>query len=203
MPETTAKKKPSRIQRRNRRVILDAALDVFSTYGFRGATLDQIASEAGLSKPNILYYFSGKEEIHTTLLSQLMETWLDGDPRTELLDYVQRKLDMARDLPRESRLFAGEILRGAPHMEPRLQSDLKPLFDEKCAVISDWMAAGKIARMDPRHLIFSIWSTTQHYADFAPQVALLLDNDADQHQQASDHLRLMFSTLLTPAAPQQ
>ena len=183
MPETTAKKKPSRIQRRNRRVILDAALDVFSTYGFRGATLDQIASEAGLSKPNILYYFSGKEEIHTTLLSQLMETWLDplveldadGDPRTELLDYVQRKLDMARDLPRESRLFAGEILRGAPHMEPRLQSDLKPLFDEKCAVISDWMAAGKIARMDPRHLIFSIWSTTQHYADFAPQVALLLD----------------------------
>ncbi len=88
-------------------------------------------------------------------------------------------------------------------MEPRLQSDLKPLFDEKCAVISDWMAAGKIARMDPRHLIFSIWSTTQHYADFAPQVALLLDNDADQHQQASDHLRLMFSTLLTPAAPQQ
>ncbi|AXI50047.1 MULTISPECIES: TetR family transcriptional regulator C-terminal domain-containing protein [Sulfitobacter] len=211
MPETTAKKKPSRIQRRNRRVILDAALDVFSTYGFRGATLDQIASEAGLSKPNILYYFSGKEEIHTTLLSQLMETWLDplveldadGDPRTELLDYVQRKLDMARDLPRESRLFAGEILRGAPHMEPRLQSDLKPLFDEKCAVISDWMAAGKIARMDPRHLIFSIWSTTQHYADFAPQVALLLDGDADQHQQASDHLRLMFSTLLTPAAPQQ
>ena len=190
MPETTAKKKPSRIQRRNRRVILDAALDVFSTYGFRGATLDQIASEAGLSKPNILYYFSGKEEIHTTLLSQLMETWLDplveldadGDPRTELLDYVQRKLDMARDLPRESRLFAGEILRGAPHMEPRLQSDLKPLFDEKCAVISDWMAAGKIARMDPRHLIFSIWSTTQHYADFAPQVALLLDGDADQHQ---------------------
>ncbi|HBR37888.1 MAG TPA: TetR family transcriptional regulator, partial [Sulfitobacter pontiacus] len=148
MPETPTKKKPSRIQRRNRRVILDAALDVFSTYGFRGATLDQIASEAGLSKPNILYYFSGKEEIHTTLLSQLMETWLDplveldadGDPHTELLDYVQRKLDMARDLPRESRLFAGEILRGAPHMEPRLQSDLKPLFDEKCAVISDWMA---------------------------------------------------------------
>ena len=165
MPETTAKKKPSRIQRRNRRVILDAALDVFSTYGFRGATLDQIASEAGLSKPNILYYFSGKEEIHTTLLSQLMETWLDplveldadGDPRTELLDYVQRKLDMARDLPRESRLFAGEILRGAPHMEPRLQSDLKPLFDEKCAVISDWMAARN------RHSV--AWSTSWRNSD--------------------------------------
>ena len=106
-------KKPSRIQQRNRHLILDAALDVFSAHGFRGATLDQIAEAAGLSKPNILYYFSGKEEIHVTLLNQLMETWLDplvemdsdGDPMTELLGYVHRKLDMARDLPRDSRLF--------------------------------------------------------------------------------------------------
>ena len=114
-----AQKKPSRIQQRNRRMILDAALNVFSQHGFRGSTLDQIAAEAGLSKPNILYYFQGKEDIHLTLLSQLMETWLDplvaldpsGDPQTEILDYVQRKLDMARDLPRESRLFAGEFFR--------------------------------------------------------------------------------------------
>lgn len=33
-----AGKKPSRIQQRNRRVILDAALDVFSRHGYRGAT---------------------------------------------------------------------------------------------------------------------------------------------------------------------
>ena len=95
-----ASKKPSRIQMRNRKLILDAALDVFSAHGYRGATLDQIAEAAGLSKPNILYYFAGKEEIHVTLLSQLMQTWLDpliamdesGDPMTELLAYVQRKL---------------------------------------------------------------------------------------------------------------
>ena len=89
-----AVKKPSRIQRRNRSLILDAALDVFSAHGFRGATLDQIAEAAGLSKPNILYYFEGKEEIHVTLLNKLMETWLDplvtldpkGDPLTEILN---------------------------------------------------------------------------------------------------------------------
>ena len=198
-----APKKPSRIQKRNRRMILDAALDVFSSHGYRGATLDQIAAEAGLSKPNILYYFQGKEDIHVTLLNQLMETWLDplveldpdGDPQTEILDYVQRKLDMARDLPRESRLFAGEILQGAPRMGPHLDSDLKPLFDEKCAVIAGWAAAGKIARIDPQHLIFSIWATTQHYADFAAQVTVLLQ-DEDPHQRASDHLRAMFSAML-------
>lgn len=202
MPDGT-QKKPSRIQKRNRRMILEAALEVFSQHGYRGATLDQIAANAGLSKPNILYYFNGKEDIHVTLLSQLMKTWLDplvaldpnGDPQTEILDYVQRKLDMAHDLPRESRLFAGEILQGAPRMGPHLQSDLKPLFDDKCAVIAGWANAGKIAIIDPQHLIFSIWATTQHYADFAAQVTVLL-KDQDPHQQASDHLRAMFTALL-------
>jgi len=204
MPAGTDKK-PSRIQMRNRSLILDAALDVFSVHGFRGATLDQIAEAAGLSKPNILYYFSGKEEIHVTLLSQLMETWLDplvemdadGDPMTELLAYVQRKLDMSRELPRESRLFAGEILQGAPRMLPHLEADLKPLFDEKCAVIQRWIEAGKLAPVNPQHLVFSIWATTQHYADFATQIGVLLETD-EPAPRADDFLRDLFSKLLAP-----
>ncbi|MEM9636857.1 MAG: TetR family transcriptional regulator C-terminal domain-containing protein [Pseudomonadota bacterium] len=205
MPDGTDKK-PSRIQQRNRRRILDAALDVFSKHGYRGATLDQIAEAAGLSKPNILYYFDGKEEIHVTLLNQLMETWLDplvtldpdGDPLQEILSYVQRKLDMARDLPRESRLFAGEILQGAPRMAPHLVAGLQPLFDEKCAVIRAWMESGALTAVDPRHLIFSIWATTQHYADFEAQVQVLLRDDPDSHAGAARYLETMFTKLLTP-----
>lgn len=199
-------KKPSRIQTRNRHLILDAALEVFSRHGYRGATLDQIAAESGLSKPNILYYFDGKEEIHLTLLNKLMETWLDplvaldgsGDPVNEILDYVQRKLDMARDLPRESRLFAGEILQGAPRMRPHLVTGLKPLFDEKCAVIQAWVDTGRLATVDPQHLIFSIWASTQHYADFDAQVQVLAGEDATPHARASAHLQTMFRKLLAP-----
>ncbi|HLQ18379.1 MAG TPA: TetR family transcriptional regulator C-terminal domain-containing protein, partial [Tabrizicola sp.] len=114
----------SRIQQKNRELILDAALEVFSLHGFRGATLDQIAEVAGLSKPNLLYYFPSKEEVHTALLTGLLDTWLDplramnpgGEPLQEILGYVRRKLDLARDFPRESRLFANEILQGAPRM---------------------------------------------------------------------------------------
>lgn len=199
-------KKPSRIQRRNRRLVLDAALEVFSQHGYRGATLDQIAEAAGISKPNILYYFEGKEDIHITLLNQLMETWLDplvtldphGDPLTEVLNYVQRKLDMARDLPRESRLFAGEILQGAPRMKPHLEAGLKPLVDEKCAVIRAWMDAGHLAPVDPHHLIFSIWATTQHYADFAAQVDVLLTSSRSDEAEASEYLTTLFTRLLKP-----
>lgn len=200
----TLDKKPSRIQLRNRRRIMDAALDVFSQHGYRGATLDQIAITAGLSKPNILYYFAGKEEIHVTLLSQLMETWLDpliemdadGDPLGEILAYVQRKLDMSRDLPRESRLFANEILQGAPRMGAHLQSDLKPLFDEKCAVIQGWMNRGQLAQVNVHHLIFSIWSTTQHYADFEVQISVL-EPGKDTYTDATQTLKQMFTALLT------
>ncbi|MEQ9694338.1 TetR family transcriptional regulator C-terminal domain-containing protein [Shimia sp. SDUM112013] len=205
MPTTQAKK-PSRIQVRNRKRILDAALEVFSRHGYRGATLDQIAEEAGLSKPNILYYFSGKEEIHVTLLNQLMESWLEpleqldpeGAPLDEILRYVHRKVEMTRAFPRESRLFANEILQGAPRMAPHLESGLKPLFDEKTALIQSWIDAGRIATIDPRHLIFSIWSTTQHYADFDAQVRVLMPAESGGLDGAEAYLDTLFRKLLTP-----
>ncbi len=112
----------SRIQQKNRELILKGALAVFSANGFRGATIDQIAEASGLSKPNVLYYFASKDEIHRTLLTTLLDMWLapmlrinpQGEPLAEVLAYVQAKLEMSRRFPRESRLFAHEILQGAP-----------------------------------------------------------------------------------------
>ncbi|GAB4287671.1 MAG: TetR family transcriptional regulator C-terminal domain-containing protein [Roseovarius sp.] len=202
--------RPSRIQRRNRKRILEAALEVFSQHGFRGTTLDQIAAEAGLSKPNLLYYFSGKEEIHVTLLNNLLDAWLApmraidpaGEPLGEILRYVHRKLEMSREFPRESRLFANEILQGAPRMAPHLQSVLKPLVDDTAALIERWIAEGRLAPVDPRHLIFSIWATTQHYADFDAQVQVLMAGRPaeDIHAGASRYLDTLYRRLLTPAA---
>ncbi|MEZ5797403.1 MAG: TetR family transcriptional regulator C-terminal domain-containing protein [Paracoccaceae bacterium] len=196
----------SRIQTRNREVILDAALEVFSAHGFRGATLDQIAEVAGLSKPNLLYYFPSKEAIHRSLLTTLLDTWLDplrtmdadGDPVAEILAYVQRKLLMSRDFPRESRLFAGEIIQGAPRLAEVIEGELRPLVAEKAQVLRRWMDEGRIARLDPVHLIFSIWSLTQHYADFDAQVRLVLGPGHDPYAEAGGFLDTLFRRLLTP-----
>ena len=195
----------SRIQLRNRARILEAALNVFSQHGFRGATLDQIAAEAGLSKPNILYYFEGKADIHVTLLNQLMDRWLaplrevdpDGAPLEELMRYVHRKLEMSQEYPRESRLFANEILQGAPRMGPHLQTGLRLLVDDTAILIKRWVDEGALAPVDPHHLIFSIWATTQHYADFEAQVSVLLQ-DADIPDGARRHIDALFRRMLTP-----
>lgn len=194
----------TRIQVKNREAILEAALDVFSQHGFRGATVDMIAEAAGLSKPNLLYYFPSKEDIHVTLLSQLMDAWLDplraldeaGDPIEEILDYVRRKLEMSRDFPRESRLFANEILQGAPRIGASLSTDLKALVDDKAKVISRWSAEGRIADVDPHHLIFSIWALTQHYADFDVQVQAVLGGAREPLREAQVFLDTLFRRLL-------
>jgi TetR/AcrR family transcriptional regulator len=203
----TTAKPATRIQKRNRETIREAALDVFSQHGFRGATLDQIAQTAGLSKPNLLYYFPSKEAIHVELLAHLMTDWLEplraldpaGDPVEEILAYVLRKLDMSREMPRESRLFANEIVQGAPRIMEMITADLRPLVDEKAAVIADWSAAGKIAPVDPYHLIFSIWSTTQHYADFDIQVRGVLNVQGGAHfDDARTFLTHLYTSALTP-----
>jgi TetR/AcrR family transcriptional regulator len=197
----------TRIQQRNSETILEAALEVFSQQGFRGTTLDQIAEVAGLSKPNLLYYFASKEAIHGALLSGLLVTWLDplramdpeGDPVAEVLGYVRRKLELSRDFPRESRLFANEMLQGAPRIREALEGELRDLVQEKSDVLRRWMDQGRIAPVHPVHLIFAVWALTQHYADFDVQVRAVLGADgADPFPEADRFLEVLFRRLLEP-----
>ena len=206
MTRAASRQNPTRIQRQKTEAILAAALEVFSTHGFRGATLDQIAEAAGISKPNLLYYFASKEAVHRMLLERQLDTWLEplrhldpaGDPLAEIAAYIRRKLEMARDYPRESRLFAGEILQGAPHIADVLGGPLKDLVDAKARVISAWVAAGRIAPVDPHHLIVTIWAVTQHYADFDAQLdAVLGPDDATRFRDAESFLTGLFGRGLT------
>jgi TetR/AcrR family transcriptional regulator len=203
IPRAAKTQRRTRIQEEKEEQILEAALDVFSARGVRGSTIDQIAEVAGMSKPNLLYYFRTTEAMHRALIDRVLYTWLEplrafdaeGNPETEIRNYIRRKLELARDFPRESRLFANEVLQGAPHIEDELKGPLKQLVDEKAEVIRAWAKAGKIAKCDPYHLIFSIWSTTQHYADFDVQVRAVLGQEhagAGRFEDAARFLEQLF-----------
>lgn len=175
---TKAAKAKSRIAQENERKILDAALEVFAEYGLHGATMDRIAAGAGLSKPNLHYYFPAKMDLYVAVLHRTLHIWestltkLDplGDPAEELARYIAEKVEMSRQYPLASRVFASEILRGAPALHHYLSTDLRELVETKAEVLRGWIAQGRLAPIDPHHLIFLIWSATQHYADFLPQV---------------------------------
>lgn len=161
--------------------ILDAALAVFAIDGFAGARIDAIAERAGLSKPNLLYYFRTKADLYLAVLRRTLDMWLvplaemdtQSDPVAALTGYVTRKLEYARDYPEASRLFAMEVMRGAPILNAVLENDLKRLVASRSALLMRWMEAGHLPRRDPVHLLFMIWATTQHYADFSTQVQAL------------------------------
>lgn len=181
-PASADDRQPTRIQQINRGIILDAALDVFSVHGFRGSTVDQIAAKAGMSKPNLLYYFRRKQDIYAAVLESTLDEWLqplealdpDGDPIEELRRYISVKLALSASRPEASRLFANEVLAGAPAIGGFLTTQLKSLVHAKAAVIRRWVGEGRLAPVDPHHLIFMIWATTQHYADFDVQIRAVL-----------------------------
>jgi len=143
----------TRIQREKEAAILEAALDLFSDNGFAGTTLDQIALSAGMSKPNVLYYFASKEDLYTALLKRRVANCFaplealrpDGDPLEELRGYIRRKMEIARKYPRESKLYANELLRGAPM----------------------------------KHLIITIWAATRQYTNFDAEIRGIADTGGD------------------------
>lgn len=161
-----------------RQAILTAALSTFSQYGIHGTRLEQVAELAGVSKTNLLYYYPSKEALYLAVMRQILAIWLaplkafreDLAPLVAIKEYIRLKLEVSRDYPQASRLFCLEMLQGAPLLMNELTGDLKALVDAKSAIIAAWVNAGKLAPVDPHHLIFMIWATTQHYADFATQV---------------------------------
>ncbi|MEL6912928.1 MAG: TetR family transcriptional regulator C-terminal domain-containing protein [Pseudomonadota bacterium] len=207
MNEASPPKKVTRIQRERTEEIIAAALHVFSAHGFRGASINQVAEAAGMSTPALLYYFSDKDALYKALLRRTMSLWLGplqmlsdtDDPVDEICAYISRKLEMSRKFPRESRLFAGEILQGIPTASDAIFDPLNEVFHAKIALMERWMAAGRLARRDPYHLMYSIWATTQHYADFEAQIAGLSPQKMPSlYADAEDFLIPMYRNLLMP-----
>lgn len=170
-----------------RSAILGAALGLFSRFGLHGTSIDQVAARADVSKSNLLYYFANKEELYVNVLRDLLAVWLEPlrgfsaeqDPSQAIGDYIRRKLVISRDRPDASRLFCLEMIQGAPLLRDELDRELRTLVERKSEVIRAWVDAGKLAPVDPHHLIFALWAITQHYADFGVQVQALSGHTLD------------------------
>ncbi|HSK39368.1 MAG TPA: TetR/AcrR family transcriptional regulator [Arenibaculum sp.] len=158
--------------------ILEAAERVFAEAGFGGASMSQIAAAAGLSKANLHYYVGTKQALYRGVLTGILDLWLDAaealrhdrEPAAALAAFVRTKMAWSRSRPHASRVFANELLHGAPFVRDYLATELRRRVDDKSRVLEAWIADGRMAPVDPRHLFFMLWATTQTYADFAVQV---------------------------------
>lgn len=200
-PQQDAKpRRRSRIREAHEQTILDAAETVFAHKGFNGATVEEIAEQANLSKQNMLYYFASKEVLYQEVLRKIFHLWLESlnllgqqgeDPATMLENYIRGKLEISRTMPNASKVFANEIINGAPHIKQYLKDNLLPALEADIELVREWIAQGKMDDVDPYHLFFVIWASTQTYADFSSQIQLALDKpslDKGDFKAAGDFL---------------
>lgn len=166
--------------------ILTAAEEVFAQHGYRGASLQVIADRAALPKANVLYYMGSKQALYVRLLNRMMSRWNevleditpDSDPGTVLSDFIRTKMELGRRYPEGSKLFAAEILAGAPFLNTYLAGELRDWVTSRAGIMRQWSVKGKMDDVDPRWLIFLIWSATQHYTEYSAQVSGILGRDA-------------------------
>lgn len=172
--------KPGRIREKTRDTILSAAEAEFATHGFRGATMARISEAAKVPKANIHYYFANKLGLYGAVLESTLNLWdsvfnefsNQDDPAVVLGHYIEAKMAFSRTHPTASRLFAKEMISGAPHLSAYLEQDYKLWFKQRMMVFEHWIKAGKMDPIEPSHVIFMIWASTQYYADFEPQIRI-------------------------------
>ena len=181
------------------------AVKVFAEYGYEGTSIAMVAENAGLSKQNLMYYFPTKQALYQRVLDEVLDEWLarmdtlassERDPRDMLRSYVQAKLKFSREQPWASRVYAMEVISGAPLYGGQIQSRVVPLVRKDIEVFEQWIGEGKIAPVNATHLLFAIWAMTQSYADFAAQMTLVLNRKQLTKKDFDDAEKLIVDMVL-------
>jgi TetR/AcrR family transcriptional regulator len=198
--------------------ILRAAKKLFAQRGFGGVSLDHIAREVGASKQNLLYYFPSKEELYRRVLHGVLDVWLSymdalsqrpDDPERAIRDYIAGKLRFSREHPDDSRVYANEVISGAPLFSAEIAERVIPALQADVAIFNRWAEQGLCRPVDGRHLMILLWASTQVYADWASQIGLVMGKselDLEDFQAAENLIvDMVLRTVLVqdPAAVHQ
>lgn len=193
------------IRKANEALILETAECAFAENGFAGTSIANIAREAGLPKANVHYYFKTKRDLYRQVLKQTLDDWMEAadafedgaDPEQALRNYVRAKMEYSRKRPLGSRVWASEVIGGAPVLEEFLGTTLKQWVTRRVHNIRRWIRDGKINDVDPHALLYLIWATTQHYADFERQIVILNGGKAISDRQYRERTKQVVRLVLS------
>ncbi len=202
MSEALRPARRNEIRQQNEALILQAAEKVFAEAGFGGATMQLIADVAGLPKANLHYYFTSKEELYRKVVSNIFDIWLHAaesmdnapGPVEGIGAYIDAKMEISRRHPDGSKVWASEVMHGAPVIQDYLETTLRDWTAGRAALIQGWIDAGQMVAVNPDHLLYMLWAATQHYADFGHQIETLNGGPLTELQwrEAKDSVKAMI-----------
>jgi AcrR family transcriptional regulator len=149
-----------------RRRLLEEAVRLFGRRGYEGASLDAVATAAGVRKQTLLYYFPTKEALLeacveeasarvATRLTTALEAEQDPSRKGEAV--IHAVFSLAEEWP-EFPQFIREASRLGPEIVQRFASTLEPLRLRALTFLSRGMAEGQIRRQDPALLLFTLYT---------------------------------------------
>ncbi|WDE14029.1 TetR/AcrR family transcriptional regulator [Thalassomonas haliotis] len=203
MNETKKPNKQGRIRAESELKIITAAQEEFILQGYRGATVQSIADRSGLPKANILYYFKNKENIYHAVLERTLNMWdqaigdIDPEhgPKVAIEKFIAAKVKVSFEHPGASKIYAMEIIQGAQHLKEFTRTYQRQWVREKAKLFQQWIDNGEMKNVDPVNLIFLIWSSTQHYADFETQILQIM-NRADYEEDDISHVTQFLTDII-------
>jgi AcrR family transcriptional regulator len=162
----------------NKERIIEAAMASFGTRGYEATSLDDLATELGIRKQTILYYFPSKEVLLAAVIdraslevtTRLVRALSSADAGFDRVDAIVRAMfRLAARYPAMLGLLR-EVSRLGPPASDRLLGTLSPLVDRAAAYLDAEMGAGRMRRLDARLLLLSAYSMV---TGLATEVAVL------------------------------
>jgi TetR/AcrR family transcriptional regulator len=196
-------------RKQSEELILRVAEEVFAQKGYNGATITEIAQKADLPKTNIHYYFSNKKSLYECVINSVFTEWLEAadkfsnidDPVIALSAYINAKMDLARSRPNGSKVWANEIINNAPMIRSYLETRLCQWTQSREQWINKWIEEGRLRPVEPRYLLYLIWASTQHYADFSTQITVLNGGEPLNDEQFECAKKTVISIILHGLLP--
>ncbi|WP_375455759.1 TetR family transcriptional regulator C-terminal domain-containing protein [uncultured Methylobacterium sp.] len=207
---TAARAAKARIRDTAQVRILDAAAEVFARSSLSGATMAEIAGEAGMPPATVHYYFRSKAALYDAVLDRMLESWLSeldqidasGHPAEALAAYIVAKMRVSHSYPAASRIVAGEVLRGGTKLKSFLVEQFAPHLRTKLDLVDAWKRDSLVRPVDPMRLFFLIWASTEFYANYASEIVALEGEDAMTGDSLEKAARGLVDLILYGALPQ-
>lgn len=160
MSENIATHQRKRSPHAARDLILKAATEAFLAHGFSGASIDQIAAQAGVSKPTIYSHFQGKEQLFAAIMNSICdnfeEPFLGPNADTEELSAILIRIadNYTRAILQPGvvamhRLFVAEAERFPELSRRYYEVGPRRVHQTLAGFLKNRMARGEIREADP------------------------------------------------------